>query len=130
MRQELIDYFKGLKLKNFKVSDELPFSNSDRTVYIKNPKAIYCGLEQKTQEQIFAVLGNHGVFQEVHAVSVFFSTDAKSLPSDYQTVVDGLKSGKDINTTETYFKREVDSTTSFEGDLMVTQLDFRFSKIT
>jgi hypothetical protein len=130
MRQEFIDYFKGLKLKNFKVSDELPFSNSDRTVYIKNPKAIYTGLEQKTQEQLIPVLGNHGVFQEVHSVSVFFTTDAKTLPSDYQTVVDSLKSGKDITTTEMYFKREVDSTTSFEGDLMVTQLDFRFSKLT
>jgi len=130
MRQELIDYFKSLKLRNFKVSDELPFSNSDRTVYLKNPKSIYTDLEQKTQEQIIPVLGNHGVFQEVHIVSVFFTTDAKNLPSDYQTVVDSLKNGKGITTTEIYFKREVDSTTSFEGDLMVTQLDFRFTKLT
>lgn len=129
MRTELIGYFKGLKLRNFKISDELPFSNSDRAMYIKNAKSIYTDLEQKTQEVLIAVLGNHGVSQEVHSVSVFFTTDAKNLPSDYQTVVDSLKAGKDVTTTEIYFRREVDSTTSFEGDLMVTQLDFRFTKL-
>lgn len=130
MRTELLAYFKGLKLKNFGVSDELPFSNSDRTVYLKNPKRIYVDLDQKTQEQIIPLIGNHGIFQEVHSVSVFFTTDAKNLPSDYQTVVDDLMAGKDAQSTEPYFRREVDVSTSFEGDLMLTQLDFRFTKLT
>ena len=130
MRTELLAYFKSLKLKNFGVSDELPFSNSDRTVYLKNPKKIYVDLDQKTQEQVIALIGNHGIFQEVHSVSVFFTTDAKNLPSDYQTVVDDLMAGKDAQSTEPYFRREVDVSTSFEGDLMLTQLDFRFTKLT
>lgn len=130
MRTELTNYFKGLKLKNFGISDELPFSNSAVVMYLKNPKKIYTDLKQVTSEQVIPVLGNHGIFAEVHTVRVFFSTDAKNLPSDYETVVDLLRAGKDVTTTAAYYRREVDTTTSFEGDLMVTELEFRFTKLT
>lgn len=129
MRQELIDYFKGLKLKNFKVSDELPFV-SGTTMYLKNSKSVYTDMTQKVSEQILAVLGNHGVFQEVHTVSVYLTTDAKNLPSDYESVISSLSAGKNIENGVDYFRREVDATTSFEGDLMLTTLEFRFTKLT
>ncbi len=131
MRNELIDYFKSLKLRNFRVSDELPFIQSDRPLYLKNAKTVYTDLRQVTQEQAFAVIGNHGVFNEVHTVSVFFTTDAKNLPSDYDAVVDAVRAGRLAPVVnDTYFRREVDTTTSYEGDLLVTQFDFRFTKLT
>lgn len=130
MRTELVNYFKSLKLKNFSVVDELPFSNSATVMYLKNPKKIYTDLKQATSENIIPVLGNHGVFAETHIVRVFFSTDAKTLPSDYETVVDQLKAGIDVTTSVNYYRREVDSSTSFTGDLMVTELEFRFTKLT
>jgi hypothetical protein len=130
MRTELIAYFKSLKLKNFGVTDELPFSNSATVMYLKNPKKIYTDLKQSTTEQVIAVLGNHGIFAEIHTVRVFFSTDAKNLPSDYETVVDQLRAGQDVTTATTYYRREVDTTTSFDGDLMITELEFRFTKLT
>lgn len=130
MRTELLAYIKGLKLKNFGVSDELPFSNSDRVMYLKNPKKIYVDLRQQTSEILIPVLGNHGVASEVHTISVFFTTDAKNLPSDYDAVVDLLRAGKNVSSSTNYFKREVDTKTSFESDLMVTELEFRFTKLT
>jgi hypothetical protein len=130
MRTEIIEYFKGLKLRNFGVSEELPFSNSDRSMYLKNAKKIYTSLPNKTVEPLLEVLGNHGVFQEVNVVNVFFTTDAKNLPSDYETVVDQLRNGRNVNTEDNFFRREVDVNTSFEGDLMVTELEFRFTKLT
>lgn len=132
MRTELVDYFKSLKLKNFRISDELPFSQGDRPLYLKNAKTVYTDLRQVTQEQAFAVIGNHGVFNEVHTVSVFFTTDAKNLPSDYDAVVDAVRAGRlaSMGATDTYFRREVDTTTSYDGDLLVTQFDFRFTKLT
>lgn len=130
MRTELVNYFKSLKLKNFGVVDELPFSNSATVMYLKNPKKIYTDLKQATSENIIPVLGNHGVFAETHIVRVFFSTDAKTLPSDYEAVVDQLKAGIDVVTSVNYYRREVDTSTSFSGDLMVTELEFRFTKLT
>lgn len=129
MRTELIDYFKKLKLKNFGVSDELPFV-SGVVMYLKNPKKIYTTLPQKTIQPLIEVMGNHGVFQEVHVVTVYFTTDAKTLPSDYETVVDQIRGGRDVVTSTNYFRREVDVTTSFDGDLMVTEFEFRFTKLT
>jgi hypothetical protein len=129
MRTELIAYFKGLKLKNFGISDELPF-NSNVELYLKNPKKVYTGLKQQVSDLLIPILGNHGIFAEVHTVSVFFTTDAKNLPSDYEAVVDLLRAGKDVTTSTTYYRREVDTKTSFEGDLMVTELEFRFTKLT
>jgi hypothetical protein len=129
MRQQLIDYFKGLKLKNFKVSDELPFV-SGTNMYVKNPKTVYTDLAQKTNEQILAVLGNHGVFQEVDTVSVYLTTDAKNLPSDYDSTIAALAAGKNINSTVDYFRREADVATSYEGDMVLTTLEFRFYKLT
>jgi len=129
MRQQLIDYFKGLKLKNFKVSDELPFVSSTN-MYLKNPKTVYTDLVQKTNEQVLAVLGNHGVFQQVDTVSVYLTTDAKNLPSDYDSTIAALAEGKNVNSTADYFRREVDITTSYEGDLLQSTLEFRFTKLT
>jgi len=130
MRTELITYFKSLKLKNFGVTDELPFSNSASVMYVKNPKKIYTDLKQTTSDQLIGVLGNHGIFVEIHIVRAFFSTDAKNLPSDYETVVDQLRAGQNVATTTDYYRREVDTTTSFDGDLMITELEFRFTKLT
>jgi hypothetical protein len=129
MRSELIAYFKGLKLKNFGISDELPF-NSNVELYLKNPKKVYTGLKQQVSDLLIPILGNHGIFADVHTVSVFFTTDAKNLPSDYEAVVDLLRAGKDVTTNTTYYRREVDTRTSFEADLMVTELEFRFTKLT
>lgn len=130
MRSELIDYFKSLKLKNYRVSDELPFDQSGNPLYVKNPKTVYTDLRQSTQEQVIAILGNHGIFHEIHSISVFFTTDAKNLPSDYSTTVDNIQAARDVEVAnQPYFRREVDISTEYLGDLMVTQFDFRFTKI-
>lgn len=129
MRKELIDYFKGLKLKGFNISDELPFV-SGQTLYTKNVKTVYTDLPQSSQEQIIAIMGNHGVFQEVQTVGVYLTTDAKNLAANYTEAITALKAGKNVDTGVDFFKREVDVTTQFEGDLLVTQLEFRFTKLT
>lgn len=129
MRLELLTYLKSLKLKNFGISDELPFT-SGVAMYLKNPKKIYVGTEQITSQPFIAAMGNYSVYSEVHTVGVFFSTDAKNLPSDYDAVVALVQAGKGITVDSSYFRRELDTATSYEGDLMVTQLDFRFTKLT
>ena len=129
MRQAIIDYIRDLKNKTFGVSDELPFT-SGNILYLKNLKKVYVDIPQKTNEQVVAVLGNHGIFQEVQTVSAFFATDAKTLPSGYETFVEQVRSSKDIENGEPFFRREVDVTTSYENDIMVTQFEFRFTKLT
>lgn len=129
MRTEILNYLKDQKFKNFNVSDELPFSNSGTALYLKNPKRVYADLEQITSEPFLQTFGT-GVDSEVHSVRLYFTTDAKQLPSDYSTVISAIRAGKGVPTELQFFRREVNSTTSYENDLMVTEFEFRFTKLT
>jgi hypothetical protein len=129
MRTELLDYIRALKLKNFNVSDELPFSNSGIVMYTKNVKRIYADLEQITMEPLIQLFGDYNIDSEVHSVRLYFSTDAKQLPSDYSTLVSQIRAAKNAPTEERFFRREVTNSTSFENDLMITEFEFRFTKI-
>ncbi|CAB4153792.1 hypothetical protein UFOVP635_29 [uncultured Caudovirales phage] len=130
MRTELLSYLTAtITSSTFKVSTELPWS-SGVPLYVKNPKKVYVDMEQKSTEQVMAVLGNHGIFQQVDTLNVYLVTDAKNIPNDYASVVSLIEAGKNVASNEPYFKREVDSGITFEGDLMITQLEFRFTKLT
>jgi hypothetical protein len=130
MRTELLNYLKALKLKTFNVSDELPFSNSGTALFSKNSKRIYADLEQVSNEPFITLFGDYNIDSEVHSVRLYFSTDAKQLISDYGTIVSQIRAGKNVTTTEKYFRRECSSSTSFDNDLMITEFEFRFTKIT
>lgn len=129
MRTELLNYLKDQKFKNFNVSDELPFSSSNTQLYLKNPKRIYVDLEQVTTEPFINTFGA-GVDAEVHSVRLYFTTDAKQLPSDYSTVVNAIRGGKGVTTDTQFFRRQVTNSTAFEGDLMITEFEFSFTKLT
>jgi hypothetical protein len=130
MRTELLDYIKALKFKNFNVSDELPFGSAGAILYVKNIKRIYADLVQYSNEPFITLFGNYNIDSEIHSVRLYFSTDAKQLPSDYSSVVSSIRAAKDVPTTEKYFRRDVTSSTSFENDLMITEFEFRFTKLT
>ena len=129
MRTELLTYLKDQKFKNFNVSDELPFSSSNTVLYQKNPKRIYADVEQVTLEPLIQTFGTP-IDAEVHSVRLYFTTDAKQLPSDYSNVVSQIKAGKGVSTDEKFFRRECTTATSFENDLMITEFEFRFTKLT
>lgn len=129
MRAELLNYLKDQKFKNFMVSDELPFTSSAVALYLKNVKRIYVDVEQVTTEPFLQVFGN-SIDANVHSVRIYFTTDAKQLPSDYNAVVSAIRNGKTVATEEKFFRREVTSSTTFENDLMVTEFEFRFTKLT
>lgn len=129
MRTEILSYLKGLKLKNFNVSEELPFSNSGVALYLKNAKRLYLSLEQITLEPFISVFGSSSIDAEVYSVKLYFTTDAKQLPSDYSTVVSQIRAAKSVTTADNYFRREVTNETSYENDLMVTEFEFRFTKL-
>ena len=129
MRTELVNYIKGLKLKNLNVSDELPFSNSGIPLYMKNPKRIYIDLESIASEPLIVTFTNT-IDTEVHTVKLYFTTDAKQLLSDYSSVISSIRAGKDVATDLNYFKRDVSNSVSYENDMIVTEVEFRFTKLT
>ena len=129
MRDEILTYLDSQDLGSYALSQELPFSSSDIELYIKNPKRIYVDKDQVTEEVFIALLDSISIDQEVTSVTIYFSNDAKTLPSDYDAVVDVVRSAKELYIANGFFKRDVQIDTEYINDLMVTKIDIRFIKL-
>jgi len=129
MRQEVIDYCQSISLGSFTVSSEIPFDDSGVPLYLKNVKRIYVDLPQYATDRLVSALDGLTVSNELATVRVVFSADAKSLPANYETLVSDLRLARDIALDGVY-RREVDVKTDFEQDMLVTELELRFTKLT
>ena len=129
MRQTILDIIRATSLGTFSVTDELPWLSSGVPLYVKNFKKIYVDQPQITTEERIATLNGCSINDETTSVRVYFTTDAKQLPNNYDSLVSTIRAGKDDSTITGYTRRECDVTTSFENDAMVTQFEFRFTKI-
>lgn len=129
MRQEVIDYCQSISLGSFTVSSEIPFDDSGVPLYLKNAKRIYVDLPQYATDRLVSALDGLTVSNELATVRVVFSADAKSLPANYEALVSDLRLAKDI-TLDGVYRREVDVSTEFEQDMLVTELELRFTKLT
>ena len=128
MRSELLAYIKNLRLKNFNVSDELPFS-SGTELYLKNPKRIYVDVEQVEITAMIALLNSPDVDQAVHTVKVYFAIDAKQLPADYAQAVSLIRLAKDSISVPHGFRKDATSTTDYVNDMLVTIIEFTFTNL-
>lgn len=130
MRTDVIDYIQTLNLGTFIVSSELPFSESGVPLYIKNLKKIYVDVDQYIVQPVIYTLTGLNISEQTIAVKVYFANDAKSIPPNYDEVVSEIRLAKDILPTAGFNRREVDVTTSFEADRLITEIELRFIKLT
>ena len=130
MRQAVIDHIDALTLGTFKMSDELPFDASGQPLYQKNFKRIYVDNDQKTTTSLFTVLNGDNPLVETTTVRVYFTTDAKQLPKNYDSLVEDIKIAKDTAALTGLIERQCDVATSFTEDAMLTEFEFRFTKLT
>lgn len=128
MRELLLEYIKGLKLAGFNVSNDLPYTSSGEELYIKNVKRIYVDQEQHEQVPFITVLSSQNIDSNVTTISVYFTTDAKQLPSNYKTAVSAIKGLKEMF-MNTHFVRECSVSTELQADLQVTTLEFRLTSL-
>lgn len=129
MRDEITQYLGKQKLGTFAMARELPWSADGTALYLKNFKKIYVDRDLITQTDDLQTLGGPVAIRETTSVSVYFTTDAKNLPQDYATTLSTIRSARLIPTISGVIERQADVTTSYEGDAMVTRVEFRFSKL-
>lgn len=129
MRQTIIDYINTLSLGGFILSQELPWEDSGTALYLKNPKRIYVDNTVYSTEPLIQTF-DRSIDSDISTVRLYFSADAKQLPSNYDSVISDLRSVNDINLTDGTYRREVGVSTNFENDLLVTELEYRFTKLT
>lgn len=129
MRNQVLSFIEGLDLGSFRVSQELPWSEGENPLYLKNLKSLYVGPAQYETETIIAALNGLNIQNQEITVEVSFACDAKKLPADYQLVISQLLNVKNITDIEPSWNREVTHTTEYEGDVLVTQVEFIFTKL-
>lgn len=128
MRDQLLEFIRGLNLTGFTVSKDLPYTSSNEALYIKNVKRIYVDNPQLTIEPFISVMQSLNIDSEVTTISVYFTTDAKQQPTNYSNAVSSIRAIKEDFAGQ-FFRRECSVNTELQADLQVTQLEFRFTKL-
>lgn len=129
MRQEVIDYIQTLTLGSFIASTDVPWDENGTPMYVKNLKKIYVSNTEYENTPIVQTLGGININNELMTTTIYFANDAKTLPANYADVVTDLKTTKDIDTIEGIHTREVNVGVSYEGDVMITEIEIRFGKL-
>ena len=130
MREEILDFLQSQNLGVFTTSREEAWSENGLPLYRKNLKKIYAGQEQMTVEPLLLTLDGMDIPSEVTTVTVYLACDAKQPPSNLRDVIMAIRTAKDITTISGVNRRECNVTSTYENDTIVTELEFRFTKIT
>lgn len=129
MREQVIDYLQTQQLGTLALSKELPFDSAEEPLYVKNNKKVYVDLPETTTDPFIVAMNGLNISFETTTVSVYFSVDAKRLPANYDSTVTEIKRAVDVN-VEGFSRRNTDVTREYVGDLLITQVDLSFIKLT
>lgn len=129
MRTEILAYVQALNLGTVTVSTELPWTDNDVPLYLKNLKKVYVDIDNVTAEPFIQALNGVNISNEITSVRLYFACDAKVLLPNYEDIITVLKAARNIATITGVQRREVDVTTTTENDVLVTELEYRFTKL-
>lgn len=130
MRQLILDEINDLNLGSFTLSTELPWDSSGTPLYLRNLKKIYVDRPEFNQETIIATLDGVTIRNETTSVRAFFACDAKALPPNFDDVITEMKTVKDLQTAQGFRARDCVVNSSFQDDVLVTELTYSFEKLT
>jgi hypothetical protein len=114
-------------LKDFGVSNELPWSQNGQELYLKNLKKIYVDREHLEQSILIPVLDGNDVFQNDLICEVYLAVDAKNPPSQLDSVITQILASKN-NTGLVNFGTEADYTVDKNEDVLIYTFEFRVNQ--
>ena len=129
MRLELLNYVKKLNLGGFRVDDNLPRTEAGEPLYLKNPRRIYVDEPDTDTQPLINLLSGRGISSETTRLSVFFSNDAKALSANYNQLVEQLEAARNIAPERGFNNRESTVRTSYENDMLVTEVELTYTKL-
>ncbi len=129
MRTEILNYLQSQNLGVFTTTTEQPWVENGVPLYIKNLKKVYVGQDQVTVEPLVTTLDAIIVSSEVTSVTVYLACDAKQTPASLEQVISVIRDAKNITTISGVNRRDCIVNTEFVNDVLVNELEFRFTKI-
>jgi hypothetical protein len=85
--------------------------------------------DQVAQEPLIDVLNGSGIVNQITNVTAYITTDAKTQPSNYATMVSTFMNARLDSDITGVTQRTTQVTTEFIGDAQVTQFDFSFTQL-
>lgn len=129
MRSVIFNYINALRLKNYILTEHLPWRDNGAPLYHHNKRHIYVDTSQTRQDPVMDSMDGSGAVDEITTVSVYFVNDAKKLPADYDAVVDLLKLARTATGTEGYIQKLCQVSSDYQEDAIITHLEFSFRKL-
>jgi hypothetical protein len=99
-------------------------------LYLKNLKKVYVSQDSVEIVPLFATLDGLDIPSEVTTVTVYLACDAKQTPPNLDQVIAAVRTAKNITTISGVNRRECNVISSYDNDLLVTELEFKFTKLT
>lgn len=124
----LIELMKKMNTLSFSVSNDLPYTPSGTPMYLKNLKRIYVDNPQKKIQAFIPSLNGVNVNSETSTIRVYFVCDAKQSPSELQDMIVNMINLKE-QVSNLYFQSDCNVITQYEGDLLVTELEYTFAQL-
>lgn len=106
------------------VSAELPWQSGNQPLHEKNMKTVYFDELNQNITQLHQTLGASDVYQTETTVNALLTVDAKTQPSDIQTVVSALSGVRGIVTNA--FISECEVTVETNQDRITYTFEYRF----
>jgi len=128
MRTELLTYLTAQLTGTIKTSQELPWTEGNDALYLKNARRVYLDEPNTEQTELFPTLGSLTINARVTTIRWYLSVDAKNRNADLDSAITILGSAKDI-TTLAVWQRQFDYTTTIENDRIIYEGEYRFTNL-
>jgi hypothetical protein len=129
MRTELLTYLTAELTDSIKTSQELPWTEGNDALYLKNARRVYLDEPNTEQADLFPTLGSLTINARITTVRWYLSMDAKNRNADLDSAITILGSAKDITTITGVWQRQFDYTTTIENDRIIYEGEYRFTNL-
>lgn len=130
MRSQLVTYLSANMPTGFKVSQELPWSQSGQTLYNKNLKTIYLDREQHELVDLIPLINADAIQNRIDRVRGYLTVDAKNQPSNIDSVITAIRAATNSATgLGDYHARTIDLTVDYIGDQITYSWEYVFTKL-
>jgi hypothetical protein len=128
IRDQIIQALEASVPTGFSVSSQFPWTAQGEPLYLKNRKVVYVSDPDTQTTPLFTVLGQgHDVMQQSSRLNVFFSVDARNVPSSTQQLVQDINGVKNLFSDS--FRREVELTLEFVDSTKIYQFEINLVTI-
>jgi hypothetical protein len=106
------------------VSAELPFNSAGEPLYTKNMKHVYLDEDNIAKTELISTLDNNDIVQTETTVTGYLAVDAKTQPTDVDTIVSSILNSRLSVTGQP--TRECEMTTEIDDDVLIYTFNFNF----